>query len=384
MNKRYVAVRLTVLIFAVLIMTFAVLSVDAEDSEEETMPREYGEYIDSLPDSVADQMPEGVFSDESGEIERAASEIVSPTYFLSVLLRAFGARLEELLPTFALLCGIVILAAVMHTVSSHFSSGISSAVETCVKICAYCSIAGVAVASLDRFREYFEGLFASVAAFLPLSGVLYAMGGNLSTAVSGTATLSVILTVCQALCTTTVIPLFCLCLSLSLLTCFGGIGATSGQSISATVKRWYNTALGFVMMVLTTTLAAQSLITSKADGAAMRGIRFAMSGFVPLTGGTLSSTLGTLAASVELLRGSVGVIGIAVILLMLIPTVVELALLRLVCDTAAFIGGSLGCAGEQRLLSEIGGLYGYLEGVAALSGAIFIIAMGIFAATGVA
>lgn len=373
----------TVLLFFVFILMFAALNVGAEESEDETLPHEYGEYIDSLPNSVVDNLPEGVFSDESGGIEQAAREIASPTYFLSTLLRAFGARLEELLPTFALLCGIVILAAVMYAISSHFSSGISSAVEICVKISAYCSIAGVAVASLDRFREYFEGLFESVAAFLPLSGVLYAMGGNLSAATSGTATLSVILTVCQAICTSTVIPLFCLCLSLTLLTCFGGIGAASGQSISATVKRWYNTALGFIMMVLTTTLAAQSLITSKADGAAMRGIKFAMSGFVPLTGGTLSSTLGTLAASVEMLRGSIGVIGISVILLMLIPTVVELALMRFVCDTAAYIGGALGCAGEQRLLSEIGGLYGYLEGVAALSGAIFIIAMGIFAATGV-
>jgi len=95
----------------------------------------------------------------------------------------------------------------------------------------------------------------------------------------------------------------------------------------------------------------------------------------------VSSTLGTLAASVELMRGAVGVIGVAVVLLLLIPIIVELALLRAVFALAAFLAGMLGCSSEHKLLNEIGSLYGYLEGVAVLSSVVFIVAFAIFAAT---
>jgi hypothetical protein len=83
---------------------------------------------------------------------------------------------------------------------------------------------------------------------------------------------------------------------------------------------------------------------------------------------------------VELLRGSIGVIGIVIIILMLVPVIVELALLRLALSLGAFFAGLMGCSSEQRLLSELSGLYGYLEGVAVLCSVIFLISFGIFAA----
>ena len=132
-------------------------------------------------------------------------------------------------------------------------------------------------------------------------------------------------------------------------------------------------------MILTSSLVAQNIIASKADGMAMRGAKFAASSFIPVSGGTVSSTLGTLASSVEMIRGSVGVIGIIAIIFMLLPTVIELAIMRLICSISEFAAGMLSCTGEQRLLSEIGGLYGFLEGVAVLCSVIFIIAFAIFA-----
>ena len=132
-------------------------------------------------------------------------------------------------------------------------------------------------------------------------------------------------------------------------------------------------------MVLTSSLAAQSIIAAKADGVAMKGAKFAASSIIPVSGGAVSSTLGTLASSIEMLRGSVGVIGVIAILLMLLPVIVELAVMRLVCSISEFAAGMLSCGGEQKLLSEIGSLYGFLEGVAVLCSVIFIIAFAIFA-----
>lgn len=376
MEKNNFRAILLVMMIALFLFCFPV-SIKAEEGE--TMPREYGGFLESFPDSVRDALPEGVLSDRAEQVSEGARQLSDPTYLLSAIVRAFASGMSSLMPTLLLLFGIVILAAVIRAVGEGLSGALRGSQELCVRLCTFCATAALAVSSLERLRGYFETLFASVATFLPLSALLYAMGGNLTAASAGTTALSTILTVCQLLCSQTVIPVFCLCLALSLLSVFEEAGAVTNQSLSSTVKKWYATALGLVMTVLTTALGAGSILSAKADGVAMKGVKMAVSSFVPVTGGTVSSTLGTLAASVELLRGSVGVVGIIVILLMLIPVVVELALLRGVYSLAAFLAGSLGCGGEQKLLGEIGGLYGYLEGIAALCTVVFLVAMGVFA-----
>ena len=92
----------------------------------------------------------------------------------------------------------------------------------------------------------------------------------------------------------------------------------------------------------------------------------------------MSSTLGTLVSSVALIRGSVGVIGIIALILLLLPTLVSLMLIRFSYSVAEVSAGLLSAHGEQKLLSEIGSIYGYLEGVAILCSSVFIIALAIF------
>lgn len=367
-------------------ITVACYTTNAENTEEnggedgaETLPDEYGGFTQSIPEDVADRLPDGAFSPNAAEVGQAASEIGSVAYLFSVISDSFGASFSSLLPTFATLVSCVLLAALCHSFTSGFA--ISSTVSFAVKLCSFCVISATAVSSLARLESYFDSLFNAVAAFVPLSGVLMAMGGNISGAASGTATLSATLAVCEFFCAKTVIPVFCICLSLSLVTVFDGHGANAGRNLAATVKKWYSTALGFIMMILTVSIVTQSVISSKIDNAAMRGAKYAASSFIPVVGGTLSGTLGTLVSSVELLRGAVGIVGIGVILLMLIPVIIELALLRGIFSLTAFLAGSVSASGEQGLLTSISELYGYLEGIAALSAAVFIIAFAVFAAS---
>ena len=349
-------------------------------STDESLPDEYGDFIDSLPDGVADKLPDSAFSSDSSDVADAAHSLSGAGYLLGALFDSFGASLGGVLPTLSLLCGIVILSAVCRLFAANLG-GLSAAVSFATRLFSYCAIAASTLASISRLSDYFDSLFAAVASFVPLTAVLYASGGNLTQAASGTVTLGTVLSVCQLVFTKTVIPVFSVCLSMSMLSAFDGAGGVAAQSIAATVKKWYTTALAFVMMILTTSLAAQSIISVKADNAAMKGMKFAASSFIPVSGGAVSSTLGTLASSVELMRGSVGIVGVAVILLLLIPTVVELAMLRLALALAASLAAVLGCPCENRLLSEIDSLYGFLEGVAALSAVVFIVAFAIFAST---
>ena len=261
--------------------------------------------------------------------------------------------------------------------------GLAEGIEFAATLCSYCTIAAVSVSALDRLSRYFDMLFSAVGAFVPLYGVLYAAGGNINGAASGSVTLSATLAACQFFFSKTVIPFFCICLALTMLTVFEG-SAWSGRTISSSIKKWYTTTLSFVMMILSIAVATQSILASKADGVAMRGVKFVAGSFIPIVGGTVSGTLGTLAASVELIRGSVGILGIIIIILLLIPIIVELVALRGIFALVSFVSGMMGCSGEKSLLDEIGSLYGYLEGIAALSSVVFLISFAMFAATSAA
>ena len=379
--------KMKIALFAVLVVIFSAafcVGVRGEDEEADVPREELEGFLDSLPDGVLDKLPIDINRVDTDSLLSSATETSGITYLLGMIFEAFGGAVTEILPTLTLLLGIVILSAVAHNFSSNFGGGIGGAVGFACRLCSFCAIAAISVDSLSRLKEYFDSLFAAVAAFVPLSGVLYAMGGNLTGAASGTVTLSATLTVCQFFFSETVIPVFCACLALSLLSVFEGVSASAASTISSAVKKWYTTALAFIMMILTAAVAAQGVLASKADGAAMRSVRFAASSFIPVVGGTVSSTLGTLVASVELLRGAVGVLGVVIILMMLIPVVVYLAAMRGALAVASFTAGMLGCSGEKRLLDEIGSLYGYLEGIAAISAVVFIISMAVFASTAAA
>ena len=362
-------------LFILALFLSGTLAVRAEDGED-MMPEEYGEFIGSLDEEIIDKLPEGLFSDSSDDINAAADKLSSPQSLLSILMSSFAEGLSSVAPTLALLLGVVILSAIVSTVAANTS--LSRPIEICIRLCSFSAIIANVVGCVESLTKYFDSLFAAVSAFIPISAALFAMGGNLNAAASGSASLGVILTVCQFFCTQTVIPIFCISLSLSTLSVFDGVGGSAGGAVSAAIRRWYMIALSFIMMILTVALGSSTLLAAKADNVAMRGAKFAVSSFIPVTGGTLSSTLGTLAASVELLRGSIGTVGIFVLILILLPCIIELALMRAVFAISGFCASTLGCFGEARLLGELDSLYGYLEGVAALSAAVFVISLAVF------
>ena len=368
--------KVIILALLVIILTLSgSLAVRAENGED-TIPDGYGDFIGSLDSEISGKLPEGIYGDSSEEVNDAAGELSKPQNVLSILITSFGEGLTRVIPTLALLLGIVILSAIVSAVAANTS--LSRPVEMCIRLCSFCAIISSTVGCVETLMKYFDRLFAAVSAYIPVSAALFAMGGNLNAAASGSVSLGVILTVCEFFCTQTAIPVFCVSLSLSTLSVFDGVGGYAGGAVSAVIRRWYTVALSFIMMILTVSLSSSTLLAAKADNVAMRGAKFAVSSFIPITGGTLSSTLGTLATSVELLRGSVGTVGIFVLILILLPCIIELALMRAVFGISGFCASTLGCSGEARLLGELDSLYGYLEGVAALSAAVFMISLAVF------
>jgi stage III sporulation protein AE len=156
------------------------------------------------------------------------------------------------------------------------------------------------------------------------------------------------------------------------------------SKISAFLKKSYTTVLGVLTFLLSICLSAQSLLASRADSLAMRSGRYAIGQMIPVVGGALSGSLDTLAAGVGMLRGLAGGCGVILLFLTCLPVLLQMLALRTLFDLGATLAHLLGCAPESAMLGEASSLFGYMAAAVAMCTAVFIIAVGAFAASAAA
>ena len=356
-----------VLFFVCAFMLFSLVAGAVGENGGSTIPDEYGDFIDSLPDDVVDMLPEDFLSDNPEDVGEGIKELSSPKKLLSMLFSSLLGGIKSVLPTLSVAIGIMLFSALLNQLFVSFNSASSSLFLS--RLCLLRVILSLVYSSILTVGGFFENLCKMAAAYLPLSGVLYAIGGNVATATASTVTFGICLSVCQFIFTYTAIPVFVFALSMAITSSFYDSKIIS--SISGAVKKYYTMILSLVMTVLGVSISSQTIISSKADNASMRGAKFIFGNFVPITGGAVSSSLGAVASGVELIRGCVGIGGIIIIFLMLMPVVCHLAVMKLffgILEIFSFVDESGG-----GVISQISSLYSYLLGVAAISSSVFIL-----------
>ena len=183
--------------------------------------------------------------------------------------------------------------------------------------------------------------------------------------------------------TALVIPSVSVCMALTLSDALRA-GKSSFAGVVSAIKRTLTFIFGHCSTLLMASLSAQSVLAAAGDSAGARAVKFLAGNMIPVVGGTVGETLRTLAASVKLLRGSVGVAGIIAVALLLLPMLIELFLTRLVFNSAAAIGEIIGCKTEAGLYREIASLYGYIIAAAAMASLLCIFSLTLFAVGSVA
>ena len=73
----------TVLIICILL--FVVIPINVFASEDISVPDEYEELLNSIPDDVADMLPEELFADDIDNIAQGANKITSWNYIFDIM-----------------------------------------------------------------------------------------------------------------------------------------------------------------------------------------------------------------------------------------------------------------------------------------------------------
>lgn len=356
------------------------LSLGASAVEYGEIEDEYEEMLGGIPEDIAPLLPDGIFSEDITEIGGSVDEMTDFGYILRYVGELVGLNFSSALKMFASLCGILMLSAVFSTFKSAFrSEALSKAYSFCTSAVIALSIVALQYSLISSLSLFFGRLKILVGSMLPIMGVLYALGGNVASAVTSNAALLSFMTLIELLCGSGLIYMVKLCTASALAGSFSGGVSLSG--VTNLIKKTYTLSLGFLMLIFTTVLSMQSSLAARSDSLGAKATKFVVSSSIPLVGGSVGETLRTVGASVDYLKGYLGIFGILLIIIMLLPTLISVLLNRLSLMAAASVADLIGCESEKRLLTEITSIYGYVAAIVALSSVVFIFALTLFVRT---
>ena len=366
--------RILICLFSLLLL-FPLLQFSVfadENTAAQTLPDVYGDLLNSLPPSILESLPEGALSSDAEEVGDAVGEMSSFSFLLQTVLSLVGLRLGECIKLLCSVVGILILSSICRTFCASLKKPeIARAFSLMITLIITVTIFGAGFGTIESTVSYFGTLNAFTSATVPLMGSLYIMGGNAAAAVSTSAGLSLFMTVLEEIVGNSIVPFCGVCLALAL------IGACEGGprlgSLLTSLKKNYTMLLSFFMMLLLAMLSAQTVLGASKDTLAMRSAKFAAGSLIPVVGGSVSELLRSVSAGVGYMRSVVGICGVLLLLLLMLPTLIELLLARATWQICSGFAEILGCDGERRLLDEFASINGYLIAAVAICSSVLFL-----------
>ena len=301
-NKKMLFKLLELIFGAVIfIFCFSFFASATENEAENLIPSDVWDgFEESIPQGVSEYFGDGAFADEQS-FSSAIDEMTTPKAIVTVLLKLFGIETNATCKLLLLLLGIILISSVFGVVTEQSENKTLCAVMRFISLGAlFSSVGYVFYSHFERLREFFSQIALLVNGMIPVTASIWALGGNVSTATAGSATLYCFLTVFEKLWASSALPIFAVLLMLG----FCDVLCTELKTgrVVGTVKRIYGFFLGLSMTVLLSSLAAQTTLSAVADSVSARAGRLVSSTVIPIVGGNLGEALRTVASSVRYLK----------------------------------------------------------------------------------
>ncbi len=353
--KRAVIFVLLIFVFAFPVSAQELYGVSGTEEIEEALPEDTKEILED-------------FGINSSNI----TEQLDTQGFVSLTFDFLKNGIKGVLRTVCALLAMLLLSSLM---SSFSPTGTIKAVETvCMLGASGLLITGI-YSCISGALETLKGVFAFMTAAVPVyMGIMITASRPSSAASTG----GVLLIACQVMSTVftfVLAPLMNGCLAVGMCCAFAGEKGVS--SLMNTVKKtgmWLYSLCTSVFLFL---LSINSVAGSVKDNLTMKTLRFILGTTVPVAGAVLSESASTVAASVNLLKGSAGIYIVVSVAVMLLPLVCSLICWRLSLLFIKNISDTVSCSKMSALFSACESVVALLLGFVLLSLALLIISMGV-------
>lgn len=372
-----------VLTISVMLITFS-LCVCAKEVDDPINGFSFSGIKELIPQEVAEVLPNEVFSERGTNAVKSVDEAFDVRNVLSYITNSIFAAVPSAVSHFAILLGILILSSAFGVLSDSLKSTyISQAVKFAVALSLVASLFSWQKQMFESASGYLTGLTSLMNGLLPVMGTVYALGGNISSAVVQSGFTMLMLAVCENAVIYVFMPILKVCFGFALVTAVSG-GKPDMSGVSKTVKGMYTAGISFLMLIILLMLTARNMIASGSDGFAAQTVKFALGNFIPVIGGALGDSLGAVTSGLTLIKNGTGALGVLLILFMTLPIIVSLMVNNVVLSILSIISGILGCEFEKKLFDEAKELSGFAMALCGICALTFILSIAVFVSANVA
>ncbi|MBQ3015380.1 MAG: hypothetical protein IJD79_01215 [Clostridia bacterium] len=316
-------------------------------------------------------LPEGVPSD-AGDISGAVGISEAFAFVTSVLEESRASTY------FCMLLGI----ALLFCLAELFSDEAGEAAATVKSASALILSLPVLYFGKEVIVSVSEGISSGSDFFsevIPIFSSVVAIGAGGATAGSAAVTMNASLSVVSEILAENLLPMSTLIFGLSLLS-----SVDTGQGVSGVakgVRNCFNFFIGLVCAIIVAVFGAQTFVSASRDSLALRSAKYALSGMIPIVGGTVSGTLSLLISGVRLLSGTIGVISVIALLSLMGAPLVSLLFYRFCIGACITLTSFSGAVFGERFFSSVRGAVDCLIAVLTSSSLVYILEIIILAAT---
>lgn len=299
-----------------------------ENSDIEDIANGNDEVIEAMPTYDFDTL-----------IENAASgkNIFDPK---TILERIINFVFKELKSNIYVIVSVIVLAIVLGLISNIQSSHENVAVSEAAFFAFYAAFLGVIINGVNECVSLATSVISKQVVFMktsvPVYAALMSSTGNITSAASMEAIFLFFIQLISSLLEHIALPLVFWISVLNMVNCI--TDKFSIKKLIEFAKQIIKWGLGLIMTLFIGMLGLSGFTTSTVDGLGVRTLKFAVGNFVPVVGGMLTESIGTVMTSTAVLKSSIGTVGVITIILMCaIPIIKILTLMFLYKLSAGLI-----------------------------------------------
>lgn len=309
--------------------------------EDELNSEDYNSILEQYDLSSFEELDSGSreLLEELGLLDFDYNTIVdfSISDFISALKDVFSGSVQTPLEATALILIVILLSSLFQSFKETVNdAGMASALSTVSAIV-------IALILVAKLKSTLSASCAAISvsadfiyAFIPAFCIIVAASGNTVTAFSTNTLLLSLAQILNFISKNIFIPLSNCFLALGI--CAGIRNELNLGAFIENCKKYLITAVSVCATAFVSILSIKTAVASRADAIGLRSIRFAINSVVPVIGGAISEGLLSIQAYSSLIRSSVGVVGIAAVCVVFLPSILEVTFWRLflsICSTVS-------------------------------------------------
>lgn len=149
------------------------------------------------------------------------------------------------------------------------------------------------------------------------------------------------------------------------------------ESIAAFIKKVTTIVLSFTGTIFAGLLTIRGILAGSVDALALKGAKFVLGTAIPVIGSSIGDALSSIIGSLQVVKSTVGVVGIIIVALINIPVIIHLLLWMLSLKGAAFASEMFGYESISKMIDGLTSGLTVIFAILCFNAVLMIVSLGI-------